>query len=83
MAAERKFSPANFASCVGAIVLIGSQSIASAFVFGWALAGLFGMPQTIAWVLEAVLVAVALAGTWWFARQAMRADPPFVTVRKG
>lgn len=81
-ASPRKLSLPNLASSAGAIVLVGSQTIASAFVTGWAFAGLFHLPTTVAWVIEAVLVCVALYATYWFARQAMRADPPFVSGSK-
>lgn len=80
--ARRVLSWSNTASAVGVTVLVGSQCIAAAFVFGWALAGLFHMPPTITWALEAVLVACAIAATYWFARQAFRADPPFVPADK-
>ncbi len=75
---NRRFSAVNLVSAIGAIVLVGSEMVAAAFATGWALSGLLKLGEPLTYGVEAALVIAALVGSAMFARQVLRADPPFV-----
>ncbi len=70
-----KISGAALATLIGAIVLVGSEIIATAGAAAWAIAGMIGGGQNGFYVLFAIFGAAAIFATTVFARQAMKSEP--------
>jgi nitric oxide reductase large subunit len=60
---------------VSAAILIGAEVFGAAFAGGWALAILFGLDDTAAHILQAVLFAIGVAIMVAFIRAAQRIEP--------
>jgi hypothetical protein len=60
---------------ISAAILIGAEVFGAAFAGGWALAILFGLGDTGAHVLQAVLFAVGVFVMIAFIRAAQRVEP--------
>ena len=62
---------------VSAAILIGAEVFGAAFAGGWALAILFGLDDTAAHILQAVLFAIGVLIMAAFIRAAQRIEPFF------
>jgi nitric oxide reductase large subunit len=60
---------------ISAAILIGAEVFGAAFAGGWALAILFGLNDTSAHVLQAVLFAIGVFVMVNFVRAAQRVEP--------
>ena len=60
---------------ISAAILIGAEVFGSAFAGGWALAILFGLDDTGAHILQAVLFAIGVFIMVAFIRAAQRVEP--------
>ena len=60
---------------ISAAILIGAEVFGAAFAGGWALAILFGLNDTSAHVLQAVLFAIGVMIMVAFIRAAQRIEP--------
>ena len=60
---------------ISAAILIGAEVFGAAFAGGWALAILFGLGDTGAHVLQAVLFAIGVLVMIAFIRAAQRVEP--------
>ncbi|MDI1265165.1 MAG: hypothetical protein PS018_18095 [bacterium] len=60
---------------ISAAILIGAEVFGAAFAGGWALAILFGLDDTAAHVLQAVLFAIGVLIMAAFIRAAQRIEP--------
>jgi hypothetical protein len=60
---------------ISATVLVGVEILVAGVAGGWALAGMFGLGEVGAWVLEAMGAAIALYFVIGFWRVASRAEP--------
>jgi hypothetical protein len=60
---------------VSAAILIGAEVFGAAFAGGWALAILFGLSDTGAHIIQAVLFALGVAIMIGFLRGAQRVEP--------
>ena len=60
---------------ISAAILIGAEVFGAAFAGGWALAILFGLDDTSAHVLQAVLFAIGVLIMVAFIRNAQRIEP--------
>ena len=60
---------------ISAAILIGAEVFGAAFAGGWALAILFGLSDTGAHILQAVLFAVGVMIMVGFIRAAQRVEP--------
>jgi hypothetical protein len=60
---------------VSAAILIGAEVFGAAFAGGWALAILFGLEETGAHILQAVLFLIGVAIMASFVRNAQRIEP--------
>ena len=60
---------------VSAAILIGAEVFGAAFAGGWALAILFGLNDTSAHILQAVLFAIGVVIMVAFVRAAQRIEP--------
>jgi nitric oxide reductase large subunit len=60
---------------VSAAILIGAEVFGAAFAGGWALAILFGLDDTGAHILQAVLFAIGVLIMAAFIRAAQRVEP--------
>ena len=60
---------------ISAAILIGAEVFGAAFAGGWALAILFGLDDTSAHVLQAVLFAIGVLIMVAFIRAAQRIEP--------
>ena len=60
---------------ISAAILIGAEVFGAAFAGGWALAILFGLNDTSAHVLQAVLFAIGVMIMIGFIRAAQRIEP--------
>ena len=65
----------NLLTVGSACVLVGAMILALGFATGWALAGMFGLGEIGAWVLEVFFGGVALVGLVAFWRMAVRVEP--------
>jgi hypothetical protein len=59
---------------ISVVVLVGTEIIGAALAAGWALAGLFELGTTLAYVLMAIFTACALSLLYMFARSALRVE---------
>jgi hypothetical protein len=60
---------------ISAAILIGAEVFGAAFAGGWALAILFGVEETGAHVIQAVLFVIGVAIMVAFVRGAQRVEP--------
>lgn len=60
---------------ISAAILIGAEVFGAAFAGGWALAILFGLAETGAHILQAVLFAIGIFVMTIFIRAAQRVEP--------
>jgi nitric oxide reductase large subunit len=60
---------------ISAAILIGAEVFGAAFAGGWALAILFGLDETYAHILQAVLFAIGVVIMAAFIRAAQRVEP--------
>ena len=60
---------------ISAAILIGAEVFGAAFAGGWALAILFGLDDTAAHILQAVLFAIGVLIMVAFIRNAQRIEP--------
>ena len=75
MAESRRIVWLNVVTVVSAAILIGAEVFGAAFAGGWALAILFGLDDTGAHILQAVLFALGVLVMAAFIRAAQRVEP--------
>jgi len=73
--APRRIIWSSVITVVSAAILIGAEVFGAAFAGGWALAILFGLDDTSAHVLQAVLFAIGIFIMVAFIRAAQRVEP--------
>jgi nitric oxide reductase large subunit len=72
---SRKIMWPSVITVISAAILIGAEVFGAAFAGGWALAILFGLEDTAAHILQAVLFAVGVVIMAAFIRAAQRVEP--------
>ena len=72
---DRRIAWQNVMTVISAAILIGAEVFGAAFAGGWALAILFGLDDTGAHILQAVLFAVGVFIMVAFIRAAQRVEP--------
>ena len=61
---------------VGSIsILVGVELLVMTFAAGWALGGIFDLPQMFRIAFEVIGVSLGLLGLYYFVRSALRAEP--------
>jgi nitric oxide reductase large subunit len=73
--ASRQIIWPSVVTVISAAILIGAEVFGAAFAGGWALAILFGLDDTGAHVLQAVLFALGVFVMAAFIRAAQRVEP--------
>jgi len=73
--AKTKPSSSSALTVISATILVGVEVLVAGVAGGWALAGMFGLGQIGAWVLEAAGAALALYIVVGFFRAANRVEP--------
>jgi nitric oxide reductase large subunit len=73
--ASRQIAWPSVVTVISAAILIGAEVFGAAFAGGWALAILFGLGDTGAHVLQAVLFAIGVLVMIAFIRAAQRVEP--------
>ena len=73
--AARQIVWTSVITVISAAVLIGAEVFGGAFAGGWALAILFGLDDTGAHILQAVLFALGVLVMVAFVRAAQRVEP--------
>jgi hypothetical protein len=73
--APRRIIWTSVITVVSAAILIGAEVFGAAFAGGWALAILFGLDDTGAHILQAVLFATGVFIMVAFVRNAQRVEP--------
>jgi hypothetical protein len=73
--APRQIVWRSVVTVISAAILIGAEVFGAAFAGGWALAILFGLDDTGAHILQAVLFAVGVFVMVAFIRAAQRVEP--------
>ncbi len=68
-------NPKNTLTVISATILVGVEVLVAGVAGGWALAGMFGLGEVGAWVLEAAGAALALYFVVQFWRSANRVEP--------
>lgn len=71
----RRINWLNVLTVFSAAILIGAEVFGAAFAGGWALAILFGLDDTGAHILQAVLFAIGVFVMIAFIRAAQRVEP--------
>ena len=71
----RQINWPSVVTVVSAAILIGAEVFGAAFAIGWALAVLFGLDDTAAHILQAVLFATGVFIMVAFIRAAQRVEP--------
>ena len=72
---RRKINWLHVNTVLSAAILIGAEVFGAAFAGGWALAILFGLEDTGAHILQAVLFAIGVFVMIAFIRAAQRVEP--------
>lgn len=72
-----RFNAKNSLTIISATILVGVEVLVAGVAGGWALAGMFGLGQIGAWVLEAAGAALAVWFVIGFWRLANRVEPVF------
>lgn len=75
---SRRMNWTNVITVVSAAILIGTEIIGAGFAAGWAIAGLFGLGDIGAYVLQALFGVLACYIIFNFVRRAARIEPFFV-----
>jgi hypothetical protein len=73
--APRQIAWPSVVTVISAAILIGAEVFGAAFAGGWALAILFGLNDTEAHILQAVLFAIGVFVMVNFVRAAQRIEP--------
>jgi hypothetical protein len=73
--APRRIMWPSIITVLSAAILIGAEVFGAAFAGGWALAILFGLDDTGAHILQAVLFAIGVLIMAAFIRAAQRVEP--------
>jgi len=73
--ASRQIVWESVVTVISAAILIGAEVFGAAFAGGWALAILFGLEDTGAHILQAVLFALGVLVMSAFIRAAQRVEP--------
>ena len=73
--APRQTAWSSVVTVISAAILIGAEVFGAAFAGGWALAILFGLDDTGAHILQAVLFVLGVAIMVAFVRNAQRIEP--------
>lgn len=71
----RKIAWPSVITVISAAILIGAEVFGAAFAGGWALAILFGLSDTMAHIVQAVLFVIGVAIMIGFVRGAQRVEP--------
>ena len=74
---SRAIAWTSVVTVISAAILIGAEVFGAAFAGGWALAILFGLDDTGAHILQAVLFAIGVLIMVAFIRAAQRIEPFF------
>jgi nitric oxide reductase large subunit len=72
---SRQIAWPSVITVISAAILIGAEVFGAAFAGGWALAILFGLDDTGAHILQAVLFAIGVMIMAAFIRAAQRVEP--------
>ena len=72
---SRQIAWPSVVTVISAAILIGAEVFGAAFAGGWALAILFGLDDTGAHILQAVLFAIGVLIMIEFIRAAQRVEP--------
>lgn len=72
---SRQIAWPSVITVVSAAILIGAEVFGAAFAGGWALAILFGLDDTGARIMQAVLFVIGVAVMIAFLRTAQRVEP--------
>jgi nitric oxide reductase large subunit len=72
---SRQIAWPSVVTVISAAILIGAEVFGAAFAGGWALAILFGLDNTGAHILQAVLFAIGVLIMIAFVRAAQRVEP--------
>jgi glycosyltransferase A (GT-A) superfamily protein (DUF2064 family) len=72
---DRKIVWIHVLTVLSAAILIGAEVFGAAFAGGWALAILFGLSDTGAHILQAVLFGIGVVIMVAFVRAAQRVEP--------
>jgi hypothetical protein len=75
--APRTIAWPSVITVISAAILIGAEVFGAAFAGGWALAILFGLDDTAAHILQAVLFVLGVLIMAAFIRNAQRVEPFF------
>jgi hypothetical protein len=68
----------NVITVISAAILIGTEIVGAGFATGWAIAGLFGLGDIGAYVLQALFGILACYIIFNFVRRAAKIEPFFV-----
>ena len=74
---SRAIAWTSVVTVISAAILIGAEVFGAAFAGGWALAILFGLDDTAAHILQAVLFGIGVLIMVAFIRTAQRIEPFF------
>jgi hypothetical protein len=65
----------NVLTVYGAAILVGTELVGLTWAGAWALGGLFDLPATVRYVIEAVGAGLGMYGVYHFVRAALKVEP--------
>ncbi|MCW6507918.1 hypothetical protein [Lichenifustis flavocetrariae] len=65
----------NFSTLACVAILVGTETVGLSWAAGWALGGLFQLPQTLAHVVEILFGLIGFVLLFFFMRAAVKVEP--------
>ena len=75
MADRKPINWQNTLTVVSVAILVGTELIGLTWAAGWALGGMFGLPQVARYGIEIIGALIGFVGLYYFVRAALRVEP--------
>lgn len=75
MADRKPINWQNTLTVVSVAILVGTELVGITWAAGWALGGMFGLPQTLRYGIEIVGGLIGFIGLYYFIRAALKVEP--------
>lgn len=75
MADRKPINWQNTLTVVSVAILVGTELVGLTWAAGWALGGMFGLPQLARYAIEIVGGLTGFVGLYYFVRAALRVEP--------
>lgn len=75
MADRKPINWQNTLTVVSVAILVGTELVGITWAAGWALGGMFGLPQVLRYGIEIVGGLLGFVGLYYFIRAALKVEP--------